>query len=359
MALPAFLSNPMALSAGAGLLGAGLSSFGGGGQGWQKRYGKQQARNLRNASADVADNFFSPYTQQRFAGTQPIFQGAFNSLQGVDPMAFINQGAGILSDMPSYMPYSPQQVTAGNVTAGNISAMDPSQINAMTSQFMNPYTDQVLDRARAGIERRMGAQRAADASRMAGLGAFGSSGQALTDAATTEGFQRILADTEARLRDRGFQQAQQAAMSRAGAQEAIQGQNVANQLAAMTGNRNAALQAMLANQGAGLSAAGLNLQGRGQDMDRARLMAGIGQNLFNPMMQFGQVQQGIAQQQPDFNFQEFMRQQNYDTNKLAALSGGNPLMNFAGGPQSNPWLRGLSSGIGFGSQVYDFLKPKE
>ncbi len=358
MALPAFLSNPAFLSAGAGLLGAGLGMMGGGGQGWQKRYGKQQARNLRNASADVADNFFTPYTGDRFAPTQSIFQGAFDSMAGVNPMSYINQGMGILSDMPAYTPYSPQQVSAGNVTAGNINAMTPGQINAMASQFMNPYTDQVIDRTRSGIDRRMGAQRAADAGRMAGLGAFGSSGQALTDAATTEGFNRILADTEAQLRDRGFQQAQAAAMGRAGAMEGVQGQNVANQLAAATGNRNAALRAMLANQGAGLSAAGLNLQGRGQGMDRARLMAGIGQNLFNPMMQFGQVQQGIAQQQPDFNFQEFMRQQNYDTNKLAALSGGNPLMSFAGGAQSNPWLRGLSSGIGFGSSVWDFLNKE-
>ena len=360
MALPAFLSNPAFLAGGAALLGGGLGMMGGGGQGWQRRHGKQQARNLRNASNEVAGNWFQPFTGQRFAPTQPGYERLFAGAGSYDPWSMINRGAGILANNVGGDTFDATMINpdAWAVTPESVTATNPDQINAMTSQFINPYIDQVLNRTRAGAERNLASRRAADAGRMAGLGAFGSSGQALTDAMTTEGFARVLADTEAQLRDRGFRSARDAALGRAGAMDQIATGNANRLLAAGQGNQSAAMTAARANQAARENAARINQSGRGMDIDIGRLLMGGGAGMIPQLMQLAQTEQGIAQQQPDFDFSEFLRRQNFDINKLAALSGGNPLMNFAAGQQSNPWLRGLSSGIGFGSQVYDFLRPR-
>lgn len=347
--------NPWAI--GAGVLGAGLSSFGGG-QGWQRRYGKQQARNVRNAANEVAGNWFQPYTAQRFAPTQGLYSQLFSGAAGMDPYSMIQGGAGILSDNLSPANFQAQNVTPMMVEAERATAVDPTQINAMTTSFMNPYIDQVLDRATANARRQLGIQRAADAGRAAGLNAFGSSGQALENAATNEGFMRTLQDMEAQLRDRGFTQAQAAAMARAGAMDQIGVGNANRMLAAGQGNQSAAMQAALANQAAAAQAEQLRQSGRAQNVDIGRLLMGGGAGLIPQMAGLAQTQQGLAQQPLEFDFQEFMRRQNFDTNKLAALSGGRPnaLMSFASGAQTNPWLSALGIGLGTFETFQDYLQ---
>ena len=82
----------------------------------------------------------------------------------------------------------------------------------MTQQFMDPFQQEVIDASLRDISRagEMERQKLSDAA--VGAGAFGGSRDALLQAEQYRGQMQQMADTAARLRSAGFQQAQQAGM---------------------------------------------------------------------------------------------------------------------------------------------------
>ena len=116
---------------------------------------------------------------------------------------------------------------------------DPS----MTRQFMDPFQQEVIDASLRDISRagEMERQKLSDAA--VGAGAFGGSRDALLQAEQYRGQMQQMADTAARLRSAGFQQAQQAGM---GAFEAARSRDLG--IAGLLG-QTAGQTATLATQG--------------------------------------------------------------------------------------------------------------
>ena len=126
--------------------------------------------------------------------------------------------------------YTPQTVTAGTMPGVDI------------SQYMNPYTQEVIDRSLADIERQRLMQQQQTAAQAQAAGAFGGSRQGVAQALTNEAFARQAAQTSANLRQQGFGQATGLAQS----------------------DLNRQLQAQQLNQAAGLQGAGFQLGAQSQ-----------------------------------------------------------------------------------------------
>lgn len=239
---------------------------------------------------------------------------------GYRPMAVGSQNiAGTSYQAPTVAGVSP--VTAQNVQAGQLATTN-------LSPYMNPYTQQVILANEADILRgaqiglnELGAQ--AQAAR-----AFGGSRQAIAQSEMGRNVLQQLAQSSAGLRQAGFQQAQQAAQQDiAGAmqaqlanqaaglqaqtttgQQALQAQ-LANQAAlqqagqfgasqaqsAALANQQAALQAALANQQAGLAGSQQRLGAAAQLGNIANLGFGMGQTIQQNLTQQGALQQGLQQ----------------------------------------------------------------
>lgn len=126
--------------------------------------------------------------------------------------------------------YTPETVTAGTMPSVDI------------SQYMNPYTQEVIDRSLADIERQRLMQQQQTSAQAQAAGAFGGSRQGVAQALTNEAFARQAAQTSANLRQQGFGQATGLAQS----------------------DLNRQLQAQQLNQAAGLQGAGFQLGAQSQ-----------------------------------------------------------------------------------------------
>ena len=134
--------------------------------------------------------------------------------------------------MPTAQPFAPQmaqpaammQPTGPNVFNQAASAYNTALQGPNIGQFMNPYTQEVINRTGADIGaaqqmamNQLGAQ--ATAAR-----AFGGSRQGVAEAQTNAGFIKQLADTSANLRQQGFNTALGAAQQQQGMMSQLAGQ---------------------------------------------------------------------------------------------------------------------------------------
>lgn len=166
--------------------------------------------------------------ERRVAGFDPLQQRA------------IELGA---AGIGGYQPLL-QEATAGTRAAtGQALRAEGMYDPSMTKQFMDPFQQEVIDASLRDISRagEMERQKLADAA--VGAGAFGGSRDALLQAEQYRGQMQQMADTAARLRSAGFQQAQQAGM---GAFEAARGRDLG--IAGLIG-QTAGQTATLATQG--------------------------------------------------------------------------------------------------------------
>lgn len=106
----------------------------------------------------------------------------------------------------------------------NVKAPD---ISSLTSKFMDPYLNDVVGATSADLDHSDAQARAQDNLTMAGNGAFGGSGAALTKAATDDALSRARATTLGGLRSQGYSQALGAATSQAQLQQQQQAQRLA------------------------------------------------------------------------------------------------------------------------------------
>lgn len=176
-------------------------------------------------------------------GAQGMISSAYNPVyQATNPA--LNSLRGSISAANSMQGFTPQQVQAQTQPQGDI------------SQYMNPYTDSVINSSLTALDRqRQGAlNQNADAAIRAK--AFGGSRQAVQDAATDTEFGIQGAQLAANLQNQNFQQAQQAL-------QADQARN---------------LQAQLANQSAGLQGQQLNQSAIGLSGNLANTLGNLGIN---------------------------------------------------------------------------------
>ena len=188
--------------------------------------------------------------------------------------------------------YTPTDVTASTLPQVDI------------SQYMNPYTQEVIDKSLADLERNRLMQQQTQAAQASAAGAFGGSRQGVAQALTNEAFARQAGQMASQLRQTGYTQAQQLA-----------GTDLARQM-----------QADLANQAMGLQGAQFRLGAQSQ-------LGGMGLTGFN-----------LAQQQYDqFMANEAMKQAMQ--NQLYAQQAGQATSFFGQPAQALGYLPGAISGM--------------
>lgn len=175
----------------------------------------------------------------------------------------------------------------------------PQLANTNIRQYMNPYTNNVINRAQMDMNRSrqmalndVGAQATA-------AGAFGGSRHGLVEAETNRGFADAAADMSAGLRQDGFNNAQQMAMGdignrmaaaqfNAGQRQQTSQYNAGNRMAANLNNASNALQAQQMQGTHGLASAA-------QLGSLSNLGFGMGNQINQSLGQAGAEQQSINQ----------------------------------------------------------------
>ena len=238
------------------------------------------------------------------AGGQPpnMFQQASNA---------INAGmAGAYGEMG----FNPMMIDPSQYSAG-YQSIDPNAANwtaAQTTQadmdrFYNPYVNQVVDTSLSDIDRVRQMQQNQAAAQAQAAGAFGGSRGALMETEIGRNALDQAARTGSQLRSAGFTQAANLAQQDVGRRQQANQMNAAQQMQAMLANQSAglqssqanaqnALQAMLANQGMQLAGSGQRLAAGQQLANIGNLGFGQAQDVQSNFQQQGAMQQALQQQ---------------------------------------------------------------
>jgi hypothetical protein len=242
----------------------------------------------QNVAKNLQAQTFAPRTGDYNAGEAAIRAAATNG----PGLSTVNTAANTATGLQSSNPY---MVTGKGYDPiyGNAAQLDLSSI----SNYMNPYTQSVIDTTMSDLARQRQMQGAADNASAVKAGAFGGSRQAVQNALTNEAYDRNTASTVANLRNTGYNTALGAAQS-----------DVANRQAAMLANlgfgnqaaqfgANATNTAELANQGAYANNQNLKLNaanlGNTIGTNQQSLANQNGQNLMNLGLMDQEYQQKI------------------------------------------------------------------
>ena len=278
---------------------------------WMRQY----ISNNYNFAQNVANQPYRPYTGEGVAPINATQQQGINMTvdaanRGVG-MSAINQGIA-------------NATAAGNYTPVNVSYSGPT--NAQMSQYMNPYTQNVIDTTMQQIGQQQAMAKQQNAGNATAAGAFGGARQGVQDALTDKYYGQIGAQTAATLNSQNFAQAQNEANT----------VNAGN-LAASTANQNAGLQA---NQQKLQSGANLGFLGQGQQ--------GIALGNANAVLNAGGVQQSTRNAQDQFAYNQYWNQLMWPYQQLGALTGATYGGNVGGTTTQPIYQNNLGSAIGTG-----------
>ena len=185
------------------------------------------------------------------------------------------------------MQYQPEMVNVGQLATTDI------------SQYMNPYTQQVIDTSMADLERQRQMQQNVGAQQASAAGAFGGSRQGVAESLTNEAFLRQGGQLAAGLRQQGFESAQNRAL-----------QDIQSQYTADIGNRQAGMAGAQFRLG---SASQLgNLANTGFNQART-----VRQDLFEQAMR----ERELKQRQAELAAQQYAQRQNAMAGSLGMLTG--------------------------------------
>jgi hypothetical protein len=392
------------IQAGGAVLGGALGGKdSGGAPKWLRRGAKSNFQFAQN----LANQPYQAYTGERVAPFSDDTMAAFDLFRGrvgQDPYG------GAISGIQGMLGYQPQQVQSGyspgqvNVpwNVGDVNAQQlQTQYNAPQfagqdiSPYMNPFTNEVIDRSMGDIERQRQITDSALNAQAAQAGAFGGSRHGVANSLTNDAFARQAADSSAQLRMAGYQDA-------AGRLENDLGRQwMATELGQRSGfaNQQADLQAQLANQGmqaagaqfglnqafgneelqrmaaqmglsadmfnseAGLNAFGANLQGYGMLGNMIGAQQGLQQSDLSRLFASGMTQDQHMQQQLDVPYQNYLDQQNWGPRNLSLLNSalGTGAAAIGGqAPSQGGGLAGILGGAQLGGQaagsIYDLWK---
>lgn len=218
--------------------------------------------------------------------------------RGGPPNAFQQSAQGVSSGMAGAaqeMQFQPQQVeTDFGYDPQNVNTQfgyDPQNVSAQTAaggiqNYMNPYTQQVIDTSMADLERQRQMQMNQMGQQASAAGAFGGSREGVAQSLTNEAFARQGGQLASGLRQQGFQTALGASQ-----------QDVANQMQADLANQQAGAQAAQFGQQQGLQAqlanqqAGARAQEFGQQQGLQAQMANQQAQLAGSQQRLGAGQQ--------------------------------------------------------------------
>lgn len=222
------------------------------------------SRNIQ-AATQVSQLPYQPYSGPRVAGFRPAEQQAFDITQQA-----VTGRVG-----------APELAQATDV-ARQAAMFGPQQFQQNVQGFMNPYQQNVVDATMARLAQARAERDAATKAQLASARAFGNERRGVYEAQLAGEQERNTAETLANLYSQGYGQAAQMA-------QALPGQQLAG-AAALAGYGNQALA---------------------QQQAYANMLAGIG----------GQ-QRGMAQQNLDVAYQDFLAQRGYPVEQLKILQSG-------------------------------------
>jgi hypothetical protein len=313
-------------------------------QAFQNVAGQQVAPQLTDAS-NIA------YTgAEQGLGAQQTAQGLQQAATGYGQVGaqYGALGAGMA---PQALQYGAQGSGIGGIGvqqaqqgfgAGQQYAQQATSPEAMQA-YMSPYMQNVVDTQTREARRQSAIDQQGIQSQAAQQGAFGGSRSAILEAERQRNLGTQLGDIQARGSQQAFQQAQQAQQFGAGLgiqglQAGYQGLDVGLK-GAESGLRG--IQTGLQGTAQGIKGAQAGLQGVGQATDAARYglsgaevgIRGAGQlgqlggqqfdqemNITDAMQKYGSLQQQQAQQDRDFQYQQFLAQQQYPYQQLSYMS---------------------------------------
>lgn len=241
---------------------------------WSKQQYGNISGQVQNTLGGNYGGSYTPYTQPMTAGLTGYQTQAGNLAQNN-----IGAGQGLLGQ-------ASQGATAGvNYTPMSVTPQTLASTNLQP--YMSPYQQDVINSTMNQLD----LQRQQDINNQSGQftsnGAFGGARQGVSDAQTNALYGNIAAQTLAGLNNQNFAQAQNAAQG-----------DIANNL-----------QGQLANQGAGIQGANLNLGASGLLGNLAGQQQQMGQNDASFLNQFGQQQQATNQLGLSNLYNEFLRGQ--------------------------------------------------
>lgn len=235
------------------------------------------------------------YQGQTIAGFTPDTEGYFGGIRD------LTAGTGLVGQAGE------QATAAAEGVAGRpefaATQFDPNRLTSnQIREYMNPYQQQAIDAAMAGIQRRQGEEAAQLRARQAASRALGGSRAAVESALQDREYRQLAADTEAKMLAEGFDKATAIAI----------GQQEAERKAALDTeqSRQFAEQAMLDRGKFGLTSADLLAQlgktERDMEVQRLEGLKGI-----------GSMQQAYEQAKMDEAYKRFIEQRDLAKSELA------------------------------------------
>jgi len=231
----------------------------------------------------VADRPYVPYTGDMIAGFDPLQTKGFGMYENA-----LGTGAGTLND--------------AMLAAGKSAGYTPTDVSSRImgqnfADYMNPYTDQVVDTAMQDMERQRQMMMGDIAGSAQAANAFGGSRHGIAESETNQRVAEEMGQVSAQLRDQGFNTALQGFM---GDSRLMQSGDIANQAAGLDANQQ--------QQGAAQLLAGLSGVERDQAFGDSQMMVDLGAE-----------KQGMAQSELDLAYQQFTEEQDHPLRQLETL----------------------------------------
>lgn len=217
------------------------------------------------AAQQVASLPYQPYSGPRIAGFRPVEQQAFDITQ----RAVANR-------------VGSQQLGAATQAAQQAAAFGPEQFQQDVAGFMSPFQQNVIDATMARLESARARREADTRAQLAASRAFGNTRRGVYEASLASSEARNMAEVLANLQQQGFSQAAQLA-------------------AGLPSQRLQASQQLAA----------LGPQALAQEQAFASMLGGVGQQ-----------QRGMAQQNLDLAYRDFLEQRGFPVEQLRILQSG-------------------------------------
>jgi hypothetical protein len=264
---------------------------------------------------------FNPDTQQYFSGVRGLTAGSDTLKTATDTAKAAGMGyTGTTAQ------YDPTQFS-GNVISGE-------DIN----RYMNPFTEDVIKRQAASTAQQRDEAAAALRTRQASAGALGNSRAAVESVLANQKYNEMMADNEAELRMRGFDQATSTALAQQNAlNQAARDTELSRQFGAGFEEAGAQNRAEYGLQQA-RDLSNLSATERQQEMERLAALKGIGSQ-----------QQLLEQAQLEDAYKRFVEARDWNKNQLAdfaSIAYGAPHGSTTTTSQSSsPWSSILGAGL--------------
>jgi hypothetical protein len=371
---------------------------------WAKPYAKE-ILGKTNALTDISQNPYQQYTGERTARFSPLQEQAFSRVGNMQAPGQTRDATNITQEAANRAlnaQYQPSQSGYMGVNAPQLQQYQMGPAERATTQsftqpgsaeaYMNPFMQNVVDKQTREAERQSGLASKQARAQSIQRGAFGGAGTAIREAASARDLSQLKSDIYGTGQQAAYQNAQQQfnteQQSRMQAQLANQqagltvgGQNLNAQLGIQQLGAGQNMQSQLANQQAFQNmqqqreqsrqfGANYGLQGLQAATQGAAQLGNLGQQQFNQQrdiagmqQQFGTQQQQQRQQMLNQQYQDFLNQERYPYQQMEFMSSmlrGTPIGTVNSLYQAPPSAMSQVAGLGLaGAGAYNLANKAE